>query len=142
VLRSVFAGCLVLVACGCGSGDKVVPVSGLVTLDGQPVAGIAVSLEPIAAAGNNAPGPAAFGVTGPDGRYTAKILSGERNGATAGKNRVKFCAYIDPADIMEDGTVKNKPKIKVPSHYWSDPKIELDVPPRGTGSADFQLTSR
>jgi hypothetical protein len=134
-------GVLLFVFSGCSSGDKVAPVSGVITLNGQPAAGIAVSFEPIAAEGNNVPGPSAFGVTGPDGRFTAKTVGGETNGATVGKNRVKFCAYIDPADILEDGTVKTKPKVKVPARYWSDSKIEFDVPAKGTSSADFDLKS-
>jgi hypothetical protein len=142
VLRSVLpGGVLLLAVVGCGSGGKVAPVSGTITLNGQPAAGIAVSFEPIATEGNNVPGPSAFGVTGPDGRYTAKIVGREMNGATTGKNRVKFCAYIDPADILEDGTLKTKPKVKVPVRYWSDPKIEFDVPASGTSSADFALTT-
>ena len=115
------------------------PVSGVITLNGQPTAGIAVSFEPIATEGNNVPGPAASGVTGADGRYTLKTVGGETSGATTGKNRVKFCAYINPADINEDGTLKTKPKVKVPARYWSDPKIEFDVPAKGTDKADFQL---
>jgi hypothetical protein len=142
VLRSVLPGGVLLFAVvGCGWGGKVAPVSGIITLNGQPAAGIAVSFEPLATEGNNVPGPSAFGVTGPDGRYTAKTVGGEINGATTGKNRVKFCAYIDPADILEDGSVKTKPKVKVPARYWSDPKIEFDVPANGTSSADFALTT-
>jgi hypothetical protein len=142
VLRSVFtAGALAVLLSGCGSGGKVAPVSGVITLNGQPTAGIAVSFEPIATGGNNVPGPAAFGVSGPDGRYTAKVVGGEMNGATTGKNRVKLFAYIDPADIMEDGSVKTKPKVKVPTRYLSDSKIEFDVPAKGTSSADFALTT-
>jgi hypothetical protein len=141
ILRSCLTcGVLLFLICGCGS-DKVAPVSGLITLNGQPTAGIAVSFEPIATEGNNVPGAAASGVTGADGRYTLKTVGGEMTGATTGKNRVKFCAYINPADINEDGSLKTKPKVKVPARYWSDPKIEFDVPAKGTDKADFQLTS-
>jgi hypothetical protein len=133
-------GVLLLVCGGCGS-DSVAPVSGIVTLNGQPAAGIAVSFEPVAIEGNNVPGPSAFGVTGPDGRYTAKIVGGETSGATTGKNRVKFCAYIDPADMNEDGSLKKKPKVKVPDRYWSASQIEFDVPTSGTSGADFALTT-
>jgi hypothetical protein len=118
----------------------VAPVSGVITLNGQPTAGIAVSFEPIASEGVNVVGPSASGVTGADGRYTLKTLDGESSGAATGKNRVKFCAYINPADIREDGTLKTQPKVKVPARYWSDPKIEFDVPAGGTDKADFQLT--
>jgi hypothetical protein len=142
VLRSVLTGgALLVLAGGCGSGGKVAPVSGVVTLNGKPTEGIAVSFQPIATEGNNVPGPSAFGVTGPDGRYTAKIVGEERRGATVGKNQVRLCAYIDPGDILEDGSLKTKPTVKVPARYWSDSKIELVVPAKGTSSADFQLTT-
>ena len=142
MLRSVFAGCLLLFAVGCGSEGKVAPVSGVIKLDGKPAAGIAVTFQPIATEGKNVPGPSAFGVTGPDGRYTAKIVGEQRTGATVGKNQVKLNAYIDPADILEDGSLKKKPNVKVPARYWSDSKVEFDVPARGTSSADFELKSQ
>src|SRR5262245_22963963 len=108
-LRSVaMSGLLLFAVGGCGS-VKVAPISGVVTLNGQPTAGIAVSFEPIAPEGINVPGPSASGVTGADGRYTLKIVGDEMSGATTGKNRVRFCAYINPADILEDGKLKTQP---------------------------------
>jgi hypothetical protein len=142
VLRSVFTSTLLPLLVGCGSGGNVAPVSGVVTLNGKPTAGIAVSFQPVAKDGNMAPGPSAFGVTGPDGRFSAKIVGEERSGATVGKNQVRFCAYIDPADILEDGSVKKKPSVKVPARYWSESAMEFDVPPKGTSSADFELKSQ
>jgi len=142
VLRYVVNGCaLFVLLSGCGSGGKVAPVSGVVKLNGKPTAGIGVTFQPIATEGNNTPGPSAFGVTGADGRYSAKIVGEERKGATVGKNQIRFNAYIDPADINEDGSVKKKPSVQVPARYWSDSKIEFDVPARGTSSADFELKS-
>jgi hypothetical protein len=143
VLRSVsIGGALVVLLGGCGSEGKLAPVSGTVTLNGKPTAGIAVTLQPMATEENNTPGPSAFGVTDSNGRYTTTIVGPEkRAGATVGKNQVRFNAYIDPADILEDGSLKKKPNVQVPARYWSESKIEFDVPPKGTSSADFQLTS-
>lgn len=139
-LRVVLGGALFLAAAGCGS-DNVAQVSGVVTLNGQPTAGIAVSFEPIPPEGTNVPGPSASGVTGADGRYTMKTVDGELSGAATGKNRVKFCAYVNPADINEDGSLKTQPKVKVPAHYWTASKIEFDVPKGGTSAANFDLKS-
>jgi hypothetical protein len=81
-------------------------------------------------------------VTGADGRYTAKLITGEGSGATVGKNRVRFSGYVPPdPDPNYDGPAKTKPKVTIPSRYTSDAAIEFDVPPKGTSSADFQLTS-
>lgn len=142
VLRPLLiGGVLVLFVCGCGSDGKTASVSGVVTLNGKPTAGIAVTFQPIAPVGKNIAGPSASGVTGSDGRYTLKIVGEERKGATVGKNQVRLCAYIDPADILEDGSIKTKPKVNVPTRYWSDSKIEFEVPAKGTSSADFELKS-
>src|SRR4051812_39868907 len=93
----LISGAIVIVATGCGSSGKVASVSGVVTLDGKPAAEIAVTFNPLATDGNNVPGPSAFGVTGPDGRYTLKLMGEETKGATVGKNAVRFSAYA-PVD--------------------------------------------
>jgi hypothetical protein len=131
---------IVVAAVGCGAPGKVAPVSGVVTLNGKPAADVAVTFQPRPTDGNNTPGTAAFGVTGPDGRYVAKLITGETAGATVGKNTVRFSAYV-PVDPNYEGPNKAKPTINIPSRYWSDSAIEFDVPPKGTSSADFQLTS-
>ena len=124
---------------GCGRGGNSAPVSGLVTLNGKPVAGIAVSFQPVVTEGNIAPGPAAFGVTGADGRYVAQLMGETRKGAAIGKNQVRFSVYMPPDD--PDTPSKAKPAVQIPARYWSDSKLELDVPAKGTATADFQLTS-
>jgi hypothetical protein len=134
------SGAIVVAAIGCGGPGKVAPVSGVVTLNGKPVADVAVTFQPVATEGNNTPGTGAFGVTGPDGRYVAKLITGETTGATVGKNQVRFSAYV-PVDPNYDGPNKAKPKVNIPSRYWSESGIEIDVPSKGTSSADFQLTS-
>jgi hypothetical protein len=132
---------LLVLICGCGSNGKVAPVSGTVTLNGKPTAEIAVTFQPLATDGSNVPGPAAFGVTGPDGRYTLKLYGTETTGATVGKNQVRITGYAPPKDMTEEGLAAAKPKVNVPLKYWNDPKLEFDVPPKGTSSADFELKS-
>jgi len=142
MLRYLLGACAVaVVACGCGGDGKIAPVSGVVTLNGKPVADVAVTLQPIAAEGNNSPGPASFGVSGPDGRYTVKLVGEETRGATVGKNQVRFSAHAVPTDFSEEGLKKAKATVKIPSRYWYESKLEFDVPAEGTTSADFQLTS-
>jgi len=133
--------CAIILLCGCGADSRIAPVSGVVTLNGKPVADVAVSFQPIATDTNNAPGPAAYGVTGPDGRYTARILGEQAKGASVGKNQVRFSPHAAVTDTSDEGLKQAKPKVKVPARYWMDSKIEFDVPAGGTNSADFQLTS-
>lgn len=142
VLRSLLVGGVLLsLSCGCGSQGNVAPVSGRILLNGKPVAEIAVTFQPIAQEGSNVPGPAAFGVTDADGRYTAKLITGESAGATVGKNQVRFSGYAAPTDMSEEGLAKAKPTVKIPPHYWYESKIEFDVPPKGTTTADFEIKS-
>src|SRR3954468_24446876 len=133
MLRFLLVSGAVFVAMGCGGKGKVAPVSGIVKLNGKPVGDVAVTFQPVATDTSNAPGPAAFGVTGADGRYTVKLITGDAGGATVGKNMVRFSAYVPPdPDPNYDGPAKAKPKVSIPSRYWSDAAIEFDVPPKGT----------
>jgi hypothetical protein len=132
---------LVMAAMGCGSGQNLAPVSGQVTLNGKPVAEVAVTFQPVASEGNNAPGPTAVGVTDSSGRYSLKPLGDQGSGATIGKNQVKFSANVTVTDTSEEGLRKMKAAVQIPPRYWSDSKIEFDVPKGGASNADFQLTS-
>jgi len=133
------SGLAMMLLGGCGSDGKIAPVSGVITLNGKPTADIAVTFQPVATDGNNVPGPAAFGVTDADGRYTLKLYGTETRGATVGKNQVRITGHAPPADMSEEALAKAKPKVNIPARYWSG--VEFDVPPKGTSAADFQLTS-
>jgi hypothetical protein len=126
---------------GCGGAGDVAPVSGIVTLNGKPTADIAVTFQPLAVEGKNTTGPSAVGVTGADGRYTVKLVGTDKSGATVGKNQVRFTGHVELTDLSEEALKKAKPKINIPTRYWNDPNFMFDVPPKGTRSADFQLTS-
>lgn len=83
--RPVAAACAALLASaavvGCGgSGLKLVPVSGEVTLDGQPVADAAVVFTPLQG------GPPASATTDAQGRY--QLATNNQPGAVPGEHRV------------------------------------------------------
>jgi len=142
VLRTSLIGCgILLLLFGCGSDGKVAPVSGVVTLNGKPTADIAVTFQPIVPQGKNVAGPSAFGVTGSDGRYTLKLYGTDKRGATVGKNQVRITGHVEFTDMSEEALNKAKPKVNIPTRYWNDPKMEFDVPPSGTNSANFELTT-
>lgn len=90
-MRSLFilpallaASCLV--GCGGGSGGPAVAsVSGKVTVDGSPGAGLTVEFHPDASAG--ASGPMSTGVTGEDGSFELRTPTGQL-GAVIGKHKV------------------------------------------------------
>jgi hypothetical protein len=126
---------------GCGGNGKLAPVSGVVKLNGKPVADVEVIFQPTSGDSVSAPGPAAFGVTDAEGRYTLKVIGEDKMGASIGKNIVRFSGRASPADFSEDGSKRGKPAVSIPPRYGGDTKIEFDVPRGGTNSADFQLTS-
>jgi hypothetical protein len=131
---------LVLSFAGCGGNEKIAPVSGIVKLNGKPAADIEVIFQPVTESVAT-PGPAAFGVTGPDGRYTAKVVGEDKPGATIGKNQVLFSGRAPAEDFSEDGKKRGKPAVAIPPRYSTESKMMFDVPAKGTNSADFELTS-
>src|SRR5439155_21810734 len=71
----------VLITTGCGSGNKVVPVSGTVTLDGKPLANAHVAFQPEAPKGSQNAGVGSYGVTDASGKYTLKMVDTDQPGA-------------------------------------------------------------
>jgi hypothetical protein len=136
----VLSGALFVVMNGCGGNEKLAPVSGVVKLNRKPVADVEVIFQPVTES-VNAPGPAAFGVTGPDGRYTAKVIGEDKPGATIGKNQVSFSGRAAADDFSEDGKKRGKPAVSIPARYSTESKMTFDVPAKGTTTADFELKS-
>jgi hypothetical protein len=130
---------------GCNQDPfRVAPVSGRVTLDGQPVAQTAVMFQPLSA-GNPNPGPGSFGITDAEGRYTLKLVGKETPGGVVGKHMVRFDPYSDePSDPTSDRPFRPKNAMpKIPRKYNQPVALfEFEVPPKGTTSADFELTSK
>jgi hypothetical protein len=141
--------CLLLLAglvalSGCGKGPyETAPVSGRVTLDGQPVANAAVMFQPVAPEGTVNPGPGSYGITDAEGRYTLKLVGKETRGAVVGKHKVRVENYTDPGDSSDDGPRKRvKPAQPIPGKYnRGEAILEFEVPADGTDKADFPLTS-
>lgn len=126
---------------GCGGDGKLAPVSGVVKLNGKPVADVELLFQPEAGDSTKSPGPPATGVTGPDGRYTLKVVGEAKTGATVGKNHVLFSGKASAEDFSEDGKKRGKPAVSIPPRYSNEAKMEFDVPRGGTSSADFELKS-
>src|SRR6476620_7608784 len=75
-----------VVLTGCSRKANVVPVSGRVTLDGKPLADVAINFGPITGGLDGAY--AAYAKTDAEGRYTLKLVDGGQRGASVGPNRV------------------------------------------------------
>jgi hypothetical protein len=127
-----------LAVSGCGS-DNVVPVSGRVTLDGQPAANVRVTFQPLGSAENPNPGPGSYAVTDADGRYQLTLVGTKRLGAVVGKHRVSIKSSNGPNDEFPDAPPK--PAKVVAKEYNKESTLEFDVRPGGTTTADFAVTS-
>ena len=83
---------------GC-SGKGLAPVSGKVTFDGEPVAGITVVFQPRAEEGSAIQGPWSSGLTNAQGEYSLVTRHGKR-GAMIAVHDVSF-SYDDAKNLGE-----------------------------------------
>src|SRR5690349_1289203 len=65
---------------GCSKKGNIVPVSGRVTLDGQPLADVAINFGPLSGSLDSAF--AAYGKTDASGRYSLRLVDDNRLGAS------------------------------------------------------------
>ena len=123
---SSFAQVLLLaVFTGCGqSGPEVAPVSGRVTLDGQPLASADVSFQPEGAQR------ASSGRTNTDGRYQLMFKRGQP-GALVGEHTVRISVSRE--------IVRNPPQI--PARYDTQSELRREVKSGEENVFDFELSS-
>jgi hypothetical protein len=127
---------LLLAACwvGCG-GPARVPVEGVITLDGKPLAGATISLEQPQAPIKER---IYIGETDDAGRYVIQTADRSSSGAPAGTYRVRIASVKVPADANE---LTPLPKERVPAMYRNGSQ-SLDVPEGGTTEANFEIKTR
>jgi hypothetical protein len=149
--RMVLAAGLLLLAAGCGGADgySSAPVSGVVTLNGAPLAGASIVFQP-AAEGN--PGPPSSAETDTDGSFTLSFATG-KEGAVVGQHVIyvstrKMQASKENSDIETEIAAEqvplkyrtDPPKFEVPRGGTSDAKIDLaGPPPAADGMAGGQI---
>jgi len=132
-----------LILCGCGKDPNqpaLVPMSGKVMLDDQPLAGAQVTFIPVGIT----KGSGATGRTNADGVYQLTAVRGGA-GAVPGEYRVAISkrAMPDGSDPPADSKL---PPIESPAREMLAPqysdaqqsKLTATVPPEG-GTKDFQL---
>ncbi len=131
---------------GCGGGPRLVPVSGVVTLDGKPYKNAVVSFQPVATKDNDAPGRQSMGVTDESGRYTLKY-DGLEPGAVAGRHAIRivtqgdFVPGVDGGtsdDYTPPGSLKLDP---IPAEWNGNSTKTFEVPVGGTDAANFDIIS-
>jgi hypothetical protein len=87
------AALIAATAAGCDKGPKVVPVSGIVLIDGQPLTKGSVQVMPVGSR-------AAAGTIGPDGRFTLTTTT-DGDGCLTGTHAVRVVGNenVGPSDI-------------------------------------------
>lgn len=158
---TLLTACL-LVFPGCSGKDySVAPVSGTVTLDGNPVTKLKVLFSPEPVDGNDSVGPYSSGKTDADGKFSLKTRYDER-GAVIGKHTVTFQFtdigegamddLIEQLHDAEDAGSKEKyqrvqkqirdleVKLKGRPSLGAN-KITVDVPSSGTDDLVIELSN-
>jgi hypothetical protein len=131
-LRFVWTACLISLA-GCDS--DLAPVSGRVTLDGQPLAGAVVTFQPKTGRDSTADvATGSVGRTDEEGRYTLRLIRPDKHGAVVGEHSVTISALKGGSDEAP-ATGPKLPKA------WSDGSKRFKVAARGTTDANFEITS-
>jgi hypothetical protein len=133
----VLLGLLLLTGCG-GPKFRIGPVSGRITLDGQPLAKAHVSFQPIAS-GNPNPGPGSFGVTDADGRFELHTIEPRKSGAVVGSHVVRITPR-GPDEAAGSDAVRPRDNSLPPQA--DDGSLRFEVPSGGTDAANFMLTSK
>jgi hypothetical protein len=123
-----------LFAAGCGGQGDVVPVSGRVTLNGQPLAGATVAFQPVSPGMNERPEACgSAGRTDASGQFTLRLIEPDRDGALVGEHIVTIstgsAAGGDAAALKGERLPK----------AWRDGSQRFEVPAGGTAAANFEV---
>ena len=131
VLGLFFVGLIL----GCGSDFTVVPVSGTVSMDGEPEQGIKVIFMPLPLEENPSPGPFSTAITDENGAFVLKTRRG-KTGAIVGHHLVSF-VYLEFGPGYEAASSDRE----MPARYKGDVGINFEVPRGGNDAVKFELTS-
>jgi hypothetical protein len=126
----------VVATAGCGA-ENFVPVSGTVTLDGQPFQGAVVQFEPVASR-RGALGSTA--VTDANGRYELQEVGSNRRGAVVGTHRIRV--FTAPPEMSPNDNLPPEVNERIPDRYHAKSDVTFEVPAAGSLAADFKLTTR
>lgn len=141
--------CVLITLAGCGSQPSInmVKVSGLVTLDGKPLADAKVNFVVDAGGGKKAVVEDSMGVTNENGEFHLQGVHGDV-GAMPGKHKVVISKMVSkdgkPLPVEADpALLLGKSKELLPKKYSHLPDSELtaDVPATG-GTLTFDLKTR
>jgi hypothetical protein len=123
-----------LAALGCSTSSGIVPVSGRVTLNGQPLSGASVSFQPVSPRENERPAASgSAGKTDADGHFTLRLIEPDRPGALVGKHTV---VITTAAGAKNDGASSGGERVP---KAWRDGSQRFEVSAGGTTAANFEM---
>ena len=148
-ISTLFVAWLVCCA-GCGERDGLVPVKGVITLDGTPMPSIQVLFDQPEIGANENKG--YTGKTDEQGRYALRPMLEEGTGAPPGTYRVSLSTAADPsaAAAPKPGVKQTTvfypeapppPPERVPPAYRGG-KLSMEIPADGKTDANFELKSQ
>ncbi len=131
---------MLLVAAGCGEKQKdLADVSGVVTLDGRPLAGGTVRFQPIAPSGSTIAGKGSYATTDSAGKYQLKTID-EKPGAVVGDHNVMIYGPHAQANAAIDDAPRSREI--VPRKYNAETTLTFSVPAEGSTKANFDLSTK
>ncbi len=114
------------------------PVSGVVTLGGEPLANATVSFAP-QGDGFDVAGPGSSGTTDESGEYELRTFKDDR-GAVVGSHTVRISTFQSKfKDLKTSDALEIVSPEYVPPQYNRNTKLKFDVPASGTDKANFML---
>ncbi|TWU22712.1 DUF4198 domain-containing protein [Bythopirellula polymerisocia] len=125
---------------GCSNTPyELVSVSGVVTLNGEPLSDATVSFEPNGA-GKELVGPGSMGTTDEQGAYELETYKNE-SGAVVGFHTVRISTFKSEfKDFKNSDDLEIVSKERVPWQYNLNTQLTFEVPTEGTEGANFELT--
>ena len=87
LITKVLGLLVISVLLGCGSKYDVVPASGRITLDGEPLANASIFTQPTNR-DTNTPGPGSAALTDDNGEFELEFQSEDKKGAVPGDTRI------------------------------------------------------
>jgi hypothetical protein len=131
--RLTLTAALAVAALGCGS-SSVVPVSGRVTLNGQPLVGADVTFQPLRSRDvPRPPGTGSVGRTDTKGKFSLRMVQPDRPGAVVGDHAVSI-------NTLKGGSDAIPPAGQPLPDIWRDGSRTFRVPAGGTTQANFDIT--
>jgi hypothetical protein len=127
---------LIALASGCSGEYAIAPVAGQVTLNGAPLAGAAVTFQPVSKGTAESVAVGSYGHTDADGRFALRLVSNDHPGAMVGTHAVTISLAQSHTSTDAVPALGHK----IPASF-RDGSERFAVPAGGTSEANFELKS-